>query len=272
MRALGDHLDGYRAHPTFPCTLLESTNHHLTNTYSTLTAYWRNRYSSRRIDRACPLLYTLDLLSNRAFLLRRVMNGLVTLVRNHYPSSDEEGEMPELEPVSRCDWRYLLMATARFKCVIDSRSINGSANSERFLMRHRKICRFMHSVTRQCGYLTTMLKLWHRTRRRNLIELRLFLHNTKVKLWRYSMACLIHEWNQRTTRRQYLLLLLNVEFKLQQYFATCLIREWRSNKNTALLRYTRSIGHASIVMLLVHMHFITKVVAAYRASSLIKSW
>ena len=33
------------------------------------------------------------------------------------PSSDQEDEMPELEPVSRCDWRYLPMATARFKCV-----------------------------------------------------------------------------------------------------------------------------------------------------------
>ena len=94
-------------------------------------------------------------------------------------SSDEYDEMPELEPATRCDWRYLLMVTARFKCVMDSRSINGSANSERLLMRHRKICRFMHSVSMRCGYLTTMLKLWHRTQRRNLIELRLFLHNTK---------------------------------------------------------------------------------------------
>jgi len=75
----------------------------------------------------------------------------------------------------------------------------------------------MHSVTRQCGYLTTMLKLWHRTQRRNLIELRLFLHNTKVKLWRYFVACLIQEWSYRTTRRQYLLLLLNVEFRIHRW-------------------------------------------------------
>ena len=104
---------------------------------------------------------------------------------------------------------------------------------------------------------------------------RIIVGHIEFKLQRYFhyfVACLIQEWNQHTTKRQYLLLLLNVEFKLQQYFATCLIREWRSNKNMALLRYTRSIGHASIVMLLVHMHFITKVVAAYRASSLIKSW
>ena len=144
------------------------------------------------------------------------------------------------------------MATARFKCVTDSRSINGSANSERLMMHHRKICRFMHSVTRQCGYLTTMLELWHRTQRRNLIKLRLFLHSTKVKLCRYFVACLIREWNHRTRRRQYLLLLLNVEFKLQQYFAACSIREWMSNKNMALLRYTRFIGHASIRRLLMH--------------------
>ena len=91
-------------------------------------------------------------------------------------------------------------------------------------------------------------------------------------MWRYFVACLIREWSQRTTRRQYLLLLLNVEFKLRQYFAACLIREWRSNKNMALLRYTRSIRHAPIRRLLMHMHSITKMIAAYRASSLIKSW
>jgi hypothetical protein len=118
-------------------------------------------------------------------------------------SSDEYDEIPELEPSTRRDWRYLLMVTARFKCIMDSRSINGSANSERLLMRHRKICRFMHSVSMRCGYLTTMLKLWHRTQRRNLIELRLFLHNTRVKLWRYLVASLIHGWNQRTSRSRY---------------------------------------------------------------------
>ena len=111
-------------------------------------------------------------------------------------SSDEYDDMPEFEPIPRCDWRYLLMVTARFKCVMDSRSIGGLANSERLLMRHRKICRLMHSVSQQCGYLTTVLKLWHRAQRRNLIELRLFLQNTRIKLWRYFVACLIHRWTR----------------------------------------------------------------------------
>ena len=77
--------------------------------------------------------------------------------------SDECDGMPELGPATRYNWRYLLMVTARFKSIMDSRSINGSANSERLLMRHRKICRLMHSVSIRCGYLTMMLKLWHRT-------------------------------------------------------------------------------------------------------------
>ena len=56
------------------------SNPHLMDAYSTFTAYWHNRCSLRRINRACLLLYTLDLSLNRAFLLRQVMNGLMALV------------------------------------------------------------------------------------------------------------------------------------------------------------------------------------------------
>ena len=102
------------------------------------------------------------------------------------------------------------------------------------------------------------------------IELRLFLQNTRVKLWRYFVACLVHRWNQRVVLCE-----LNVgyiEFKLQRYYAACWIQGRRSSKNLALLLYTRSIGHASTRRLMVHLHSVTKMLTAYRASSLIHAW
>ena len=91
MRALSAHLNGCGAHLTSLCTLLGITNRHLMDAYSTWIAYWHNRCNVERIDRACLLLYTLDLSLDRAFLLRQVMNGLMALVTHlmnmmRYPS------------------------------------------------------------------------------------------------------------------------------------------------------------------------------------------
>ena len=71
------------ARPMFQCTLLDNIKHRLMSTYSTPTAYWHDGCNWKRVDRACPLSYTLDLSVIRAFLLHRVMNGLLSLEMNH---------------------------------------------------------------------------------------------------------------------------------------------------------------------------------------------
>ena len=63
-----------------------------------------------------------------------------------------------------------------------------------------------------------------------------------------------------------------VEFKLWRYFAAGLTREWRTINDLALMNYTRSLGHASTCRMWMHVRSITKMITAYHAGDLIRSW